>query len=88
MQPTPSPTTIIQLNDMGLRAFATEYYPDMTEKEYGKKVLRLSCSVTNGKRFRSLTFEERKVLAELIDGFQISLELFKKEIISGHYNSK
>ena len=67
------------------RAFKTEFYPDMTDKDYGKKVLTLSCAVNNGKRFRSLNEDEREILIGLIDVFQEQLTGFKKELKYNHY---
>jgi len=72
------------------RAFKTEYYPDMPDNpkgNFGKKVLTLSCTVNNGKRFRSLTQDERDLLVELIDVFQTQLSGFKKEIIGAKYQT-
>jgi len=72
------------------RAFRTEYYPDMSDDpkgEFGKKVLTLSCTVSNGKRFRTLSQDEREILAGLIDVFQSQLSAFKKEITNGKYQT-
>lgn len=62
------------------RAFKTEYYPDMKGNDYGKKVVTLSCAVNNGKRFKSLSKDERETLAKYITVFQKKLEGFKTEI--------
>lgn len=67
------------------RAFKTEFYPDMTDTEYGKKVVTLSCAVNNGKRFRTLSDDERDILIGLIDVFQESLTVFKEEIQRNKY---
>lgn len=62
------------------RAFKTEYYPDMTDKVYGKKVLSLSCAVTNGKRFKAMTKKEKENLVVIIERFEKSLTAFKNEL--------
>lgn len=67
------------------RAFKTEYYPDMVKDNYGKKVVTLSCAVNNGKRFRSLSKDERETLAKYITNFQKQLEGFKTEILNNEY---
>ena len=64
-----------------IRMFKTEYYPDMVQgKEDGKRVLTLMCRVDNGKRFKSLTKNEKKVLVDIIERFETSLIAFKNDL--------
>ena len=68
------------------RAFKTEFYPDMPDdikdRNWGKKVVTLSCAVNNGKRFKSLSEDERAILVDLISVFQEQLTGFKNEILT------
>ena len=62
------------------RAFKHEFYPDMNGDDYGKKVVSLSCTVNNSKRFHNLTKKERRVLVRIIDTFKKQLTTFQEEI--------
>jgi hypothetical protein len=63
------------------REFSHAFYPDMDGDYYGKKVVTLSCRVTNGKRFKTMSEEDREHLINIIETFQSQLEEFKKDIL-------